>query len=261
MLQIQDTLRIKPSHILLALVSLTLLLQVALTKEQSLSEIKLKEDKFLKFVLEETPDYDMYVMTIQWGKTFCISQATCDRLGRVESNTLTIHGLWPSLKNKQRISVCHTGDKIHVKDDGSNIFNDLRKDWVTLKDSDHDDDFWTYEYNKHGYCYSYKYNQASPIPYFQKALDLYSSFSLARLIKDTLNVLPGQTVGYKPDELTSKFAARLGGDFFDLHCFFHDHKQYLLEIRLYLDLSFQRMVGFQESQNCHRDQDILIEYW
>ena len=44
-----------------------------------------------------------------------------------------------------------TGAEIPVVNDGTEIFKRMEVTWPSFMKSD--EDFWTHEYNKHGFCY------------------------------------------------------------------------------------------------------------
>ena len=72
-----------------------------------ISKIKTKEE--IKFLSDDTLlDYDMYVMSIQWGPTLCLESEICKRkIDSIEKNIFTLHGLWPNNSNGKKMMKCN----------------------------------------------------------------------------------------------------------------------------------------------------------
>ena len=75
-------------------------------------------------------NYDAYVMAVQWPNGFCSASNCNKRDSVVDRNAMTIHGLWPSLKNGNRLNECTSGKKII--DNSSSLFQSMRKNWPSL---------------------------------------------------------------------------------------------------------------------------------
>ena len=94
-------------------------------------------------------DYDSYVMAVIWVNGYCkVNNCTNPAINYLDPNIVTIHGLWPSLKNGKMLPECTSGVKIEETD--SKLFFDLKRSWPTFYGEY--TDFWEHEYNKHGYC-------------------------------------------------------------------------------------------------------------
>ena len=74
--------------------------------------------------LASTPDYDSLVLAVQWPSGLCASETSIctEKLAKMKKNTMTIHGLWPSLKSGKMLAQCNSGTTIDVENDGSEIF-------------------------------------------------------------------------------------------------------------------------------------------
>lgn len=208
-------------------------------------------------------NYDMYVFTLQWGPNFCLfsqDQESCEAklAAETEKNNLSIHGLWPSLINGDKLRDCNTGDQIPITDQPIEPFLTMRQVWPSLNQNSNDA-FWTHEFNKHGFCYTNRYNLKT-MDFFNKTLELYNKYNLYRLIKDTLAIKEGQTVEFDTNDLIQKFSASQGGLFFDLICGDLNGTQYLQEIRFYLDLNFDKYLGHHIGNTCDLNTKTSIKF-
>lgn len=114
-------------------------------------------------------NYDSYVFAVQWANGFCKVNGCGGREKVVETNTMTIHGLWPSLKSGKMLDTCTTG--VDVRDTGSALFQQLRKVWPSLNSPN--EKFWNHEYNKHGYCMVQENDWDGYEDYFEFVIDLF----------------------------------------------------------------------------------------
>ena len=125
-------------------------------------------------------NYDAYVMAVQWPNGFCSASKCNGRDSVVAKNAMTIHGLWPSLKNGNRLNECTSGKKII--DNSSSLFQSMRTNWPSLTNTKNVD-FWGHEYNKHGYCMVEEYGWSGYERYFQFVIDLHNR-SYKNIIKN-----------------------------------------------------------------------------
>ena len=200
-------------------------------------------------------DYDMYVFAVQWGKTMCLdgSKDVCpEKLPAIPNNKISIHGLWPNLQSGKYLPDCNQGTEIEVVDDGSEMFETMKKYWVSLANTD--EYFWTHEFNKHGYCYSTDYKE-----YFQTALDVFFDKNIPDIITDIWGEQTGDFV-VPYDEFVSKLNERFGGQFYTPKCKKYNGKYYLNEIRIALDLDFN-YIEAKLGNSCNSKYDVVIPYW
>ena len=120
-----------------------------------------------------TPEYDSLVLAIQWPNGVCAKQTSIckEKLAKMKPNTMSLHGLWPSLKSGKMLPACNTGKTINVENDGTPIFQRMEVTWPSFMKSD--EEFWTHEYNKHGFCYVNENHLSGYKDYFQKTLDFF----------------------------------------------------------------------------------------
>jgi ribonuclease T2 len=131
-----------------------------------------------------SPDYDMYVFSIQWGPTLCEDNQECkDKIKSIPKNIFTLHGLWPSYRNGKMIEECNKGELINVKITEEDLLKEMLTFWISYTSDNQN--FWNHEYNKHGYCYSERYKQYNPDNFFNKSMSLYNQYSLTTYAKST----------------------------------------------------------------------------
>ena len=141
------------------------------------------------FNLRQTKqNYDSYVMAVQWANGYCSAKGCGGKDAGVPKNTMTIHGLWPSLKNGKRLKECTSGVKITETD--PSLFSEMRTYWPSFAKSN--TDFWGHEYNKHGYCMVEEKGWKGYEDYFRAVLDLHKS-----TYKDLMTKAFGNTAGTK----------------------------------------------------------------
>ena len=75
-------------------------------------------------------DYDSYVMAVQWANGYCKANSCGNKADHVYKNTMTIHGLWPSLKSGKYLDDC-TSD-VDIVDDGSSLFTNMKQYWPSF---------------------------------------------------------------------------------------------------------------------------------
>jgi ribonuclease I len=107
-------------------------------------------------------------MCLKNKKSLCL-----ENFKNIEKFHLSIHGLWPGLSSGQMLEECNNGAQIEVVNDGSDTFKTLEKIWPSLSGSN--EDFWTHEYNKHGYCYNkrFQFDVENYKIFFDKTVELY----------------------------------------------------------------------------------------
>ena len=112
--------------------------------------------------------YDSYVMAVQWSNGYCKANNCGNKANHIYKNTMTIHGLWPSLKNGQYLSECTSG--IEIEEEKSELFENLKQYWPSFSKSNKY--FWEHEYNKHGYCMVEEYGWDGYEEYFEFVIEL-----------------------------------------------------------------------------------------
>ena len=113
--------------------------------------------------------YDSYAFAIQWPNGYCKINNCEIPLDSIETNIMTIHGLWPNLKNGNLLKTCTQG--VEIEEEDTELFHNMRKYWPSLKGSA--TDFWEHEYNKHGYCMVQEKGWDGYEEYFEFVIELY----------------------------------------------------------------------------------------
>ena len=185
--------------------------------------------------------YDSYVMAVQWSNGYCSAQNCGSKNANVETNTLTIHGLWPGLKTGKQLSACTSGVKI--QDDGSTTFSNLKKYWPSFSKSNID--FWYHEYNKHGYCMVEEYGWSGYKDYFNFVINLHLK-TYKDLIKKAFPGYSGSpTVTY--DKMKQAIQKVIPSATFMMKC----NSGYISEFYFYLEKSsFNPCTSYKFSGSC-----------
>ena len=181
------------------------------------------------FNLRETKQrisYDSYVFALQWPNGACGGSESCTVSKKTEKNILTIHGLWPSLKNGKQMPDCAKGEK--VPEGNSQVFNLMKKYWFSFQGANKD--FWQHEYNKHGYCMVQEKNWDDCEDYFSFAIKLY--LKSYRLLFQKAFGNQKRVLELDVNELKNKIQKVMPGANFKLRC---DRNKYLTEIHFYLE--------------------------
>jgi ribonuclease I len=222
--------------------------------EAPVSKLKFLEEKDVNSHIQtfyDTPDYDMYVFTVQWANTICLGSSYCKTKSRDWSprNSFTIHGLWPSLISGKILPDCMRGKYKIDTDSFDDTLIKMNKYWVSLKNSN-EEGFWGHEYSKHGYCYTQKYRKHDK-DYFDLALKLFIDMKLDVLgHKIFINKDRNQ---YTYSELISSFKKFLPEFYFELSCIIFDNKQYLSEVRFFFDMNVEPLEGIRYLTRCKKE--------
>lgn len=173
--------------------------------------------------------YDSYVFAVQWSNGFCESKGCGGKETVIDRNTMTIHGLWPSLKSGKRLPEC--GGRQHVKEDGSAIINRMKKVWPSLVKSN--PEFWDHEYNKHGACVNDEmgWDRNDYKKYFEFSINVFDQIGFANLIKKAFPYSSGETVTVTYEEMKNAIQEVYNGAVFKMNC----NGGYITEFYFYLE--------------------------
>ena len=207
------------------------------------------------------PEFDMYVFSLQWGKTICLQDSSCTTklINLQNKNILLMKAMMPWLSTKKGGVVRKCNQETDILIVGSDeIFNSAKQYWPSLENKGNED-YWSILYNYYGYCYTNKTNQNEYKYYFKKALEEYKNKTMSTLISNITNNAT-ETVYVSLDELNNTLYSVLGGNYFSLKCKSIKKKQYLEEIRLALDLDFnyKEMEEQFKDKSCKSNKNITI---
>ena len=185
--------------------------------------------------------YDFYVYSMSYGPTTCkIRGKQCyDILESKNNNQFIIHGLWPSYKNGIKPQMCNIGEDVPIYDNKSAYFNNLKKYWYSLYDSD--EYFWTHEYNTHGYCYIKRIeeNINDYQIYLNKTFDIYKNnfMDLFEYLYTNYSRFPGE---FKVNKtyLFSQLNKKYPNNSYYISCKYIGNEYYLNELKFKLDMNF-----------------------
>jgi len=169
---------------------------------------------------------------------------------------MTLHGLWPSYKNGKRLQTCNTETQIDVKGDASDLFDSMKIFWPSF--SKGNEEFWTHEYNKHGYCYIKKYNLREYRDFFMFVMDLFNRHRFDQIMLKAFGDLSGLQQ-FDMIDLTNHISQVMTGLHFDLDCKRFDSKQYLQEIRFFFDLDLEP-IQMRYPTDCKIGEPIYIDF-
>ncbi len=171
-------------------------------------------------------DFDSYVMAVQWANGYCSANNCGSKADHVYKNTMTLHGLWPSLKSGKYLSDCTSG--VTIVDDGSSLFTDMKQYWPSFSNSN--EYFWGHEYNKHGYCMVEEKGWSGYTDYFSYVIDLHK-----RTFNDLLtNAFPDYsdtTITISYNEMKSAIQSVIPNATFKMNC----KSKYVTEFYFYLE--------------------------
>ena len=187
-------------------------------------------------------DYDSYVMAVQWPNGYCLANNCEGRADHVTKNTMTIHGLWPSLKSGKYLDDCTTG--ISIEDDGSTLFQYMKQYWPSFS-ANGNEYFWEHEYNKHGYCMVEEYNWDGYEEYFSFVINLHLKSYRDLIIKAFPNY-SNTSVSLTYEQVITAIRKVIPNATFKMNC----KSKYIYEIYFYLEKDFTPSTNSQFSNTC-----------
>ena len=195
------------------------------------------------FNLRQTKqNYDSYVMAVQWPNGYCRANNCGKKADHIDKNTMTIHGLWPTLKSGKKLKTCTSG--ISIDDDDSQLFKDLKKYWPSFSNSNID--FWEHEFNKHGYCMTEEYEWDGYEEYFQFVLELFLKDYKDLIIK----AFPGyekKMINISYEQMKEKIQKIIPDATFKMNC----KSKYIYEFYFYLDKNYKPSVNSRFANSCN----------
>ena len=150
-----------------------LILGIMITIMLILTEIKGPEEE-----KADWNQYNAYIFSIIWPPSSCFSNNLdsefCFNITQNLNITynFTIHGFWPAYKSGRNPDTCNKNNDINITFD-EDYEKRLSLFWPQLHSSEQN--IWTNEYNKYGYCYNKRMNYSTKTDYklyFDKALEI-----------------------------------------------------------------------------------------
>ena len=186
-------------------------------------------------------DFDSYVLAVQWSNGYCKANNCGSKADHVYKNTMTIHGLWPSLKSGKYLDDCTSG--VTIVDDGSSLFKDMKQYWPSFSQSN--EGFWEHEYNKHGYCMVEEYGWDGYEDYFEYVINLHVKTYKDLIIK-AFPSYSSTTVTVTYEEMIKAIQKVIPNATFKLNC----KSNYIYEIYFYLEKNFTPSTSSRFSNTC-----------
>ena len=169
---------------------------------------------------------------------------------------MTLHGLWPNLRNGNMLPACNTGKDVPIRIADKSLLAAMQSDWPSYTGPD--EKFWTHEYNKHGFCYTEKTKTEGYVPYFSLGMEIFKKHNLENFISDLINESHEAEIAIKTDDLKALITKKFPLIKFDFDCKKFGTKSYLEEIRIYLDLDFNSFVPPKGHSDCSASAPIYI---
>ena len=188
----------------------------------------------------------------------CVDNVCWDKLKQIPTNTLSIHGLWPSNTTGVYLPNCNEGVEIPITHKGDELYNNLTTYWASSKASD--ENFWTHEFNKHGYCYTAKVGVDDPDVYFNYTLQKYHELGFPDLFNRMFHYPKETEIQIPHGEFIRVIEAMYPGARYKLLCREDTStgKRYLTEIYFYYDLEFKFIdVVFTPDDRCGSKEDLI----
>ena len=189
-------------------------------------------------------DYDSYVMAVQWSNGYCKANSCGSKADHVYKNTMTIHGLWPSLKSGKYLNDCTSG--VNIEDDGSELFLKMRQYWPSFN-SNGNEYFWKHEYNKHGYCMVEEYGWDGYEEYFEFVINLHLQ-TYKDLMLQAFPSAKTATVTY--EEMKTAIKKIIPNATFKMNC----KSKYIYELYFYVEKDFSPSTDSRFTNSCDSAQ-------
>ena len=193
--------------------------------------------------------YDSYVFAIQWPNGYCKVNGCEPYLDNMEANIMNIHGLWPSLKTGKSLKTCTSG--VQIVEENSKLFSDMKRYWPSFKGSNVD--FWSHEYNKHGYCMVEEFNWDDYDDYFKFVITLYLKDYKYLIQKAFSDRGSRQLYTITYEEMQKRIRAIIPNAVFKMNC----SLGYIFEFYFYLEKDFTPSKNSQFANNCKSGQLIF----
>jgi len=168
--------------------------------------------------------YDYFALAIQWGPSYCKVYG-CFPYGDIRR--WTIHGLWPTTIVQPYPAYCT--DVTYSAAAISSIEGQLRTWWPSYSAGNDHNAFWEYEFEKHGSCSMSHAQLNTQYKYFERTLNLHSTYSVATVLANA-GIVASDTKAYTLTQITNAFNSQWGV-VPDFDCSTTGGKSYLVEIR------------------------------
>jgi ribonuclease I len=223
--------------------------------------------------IDMVKEFDYYLFAFQCPLNFCYTlkdnkniTKCINKTKNVEKGKLTIHGLWPSILNKEVIDIahisCNKGKTIPITiNNKSDIYDKINKYWPS--GNKENNLFWTHEYNKHGYCYNArkKISTQDYEAYFKEVIRVFEEKKLYDLITDLYGVKSSYELNVT--ELQAKIKNKINGTIY-ISCVMINNTQYINEFQVAFNLSYayienKNIIPFGRNK-CNESVNAFLKY-
>lgn len=149
------------------------------------------------FVLSKHTEWTKLILTHHWPQSFC-SLEHCQQ----HFKYWTLHGLWPNHGIH-----CMPQWKFNMTEI-EDLRNEMDAYWPNLLHPT-SEEFWKYEWYKHGTCATTVESLNSQHKYFSKALELYHKFDLTGVLAKA-SIVPGEDT-YQAEDIENAIMEAYGG--------------------------------------------------
>ena len=204
-------------------------------------------------------NYDCYVFSMFWPSTSCETKwdgnAECYKLINDQgiNGHMIIHGLWPSYLSGEIPAPCNEANEtdyfIPKFDDEPDFEKNLELNWPGLYSGN--ENMWTHEYNKHGYCYikrNYLHVYDDYKIYFKKTVEIFDKYK--NMMNDLYPNKNGVVEIKTEDFITKLKNSKLGLNPENYALICNKKTQLLSEIRIIFDLNFNLINKQKLTGNC-----------
>lgn len=163
----------------------------------------------VSIVVAKSSEWDMFALSLTWPVTLCkFSELNKPPQKCVISSKLwTIHGLWPSARNRDHDPENCPISKPFNENEIQNLLEPLNKYWPNQFPRTPKCSFWKHEWEKHGRCATEVRETGSEHLYFNKTLSLRMKYNIDEILSSA-GIKPGEK--YQLQDIKSDLKQKLG---------------------------------------------------
>lgn len=197
-------------------------------------------------------EWDHFIFTIMWPQAACLKENSTDQVNQPmqphhedslqhntcviphNTNSWTIHGLWPTEGKSQGPEFCHGAPSFNP-DALKIIEDDLEQWWPNMFINTEKFNFWKHEWLKHGSC-SYKLASLnSELKYFNQSLSILHSLNMDNHLASS-GIVPSLDKTYQVEDVMEAVEKSLKTRA-SIYCFSKHQwqQQYLLQMEVCMD--------------------------
>ncbi|KAK6181179.1 hypothetical protein SNE40_009097 [Patella caerulea] len=196
--------------------------------------------------------FDFFTFTQDWPMVICVKDRSTGEKCHISRNVTgwTIHGLWPSVGSSKGPAFCNNSSKFN-ESAIEKLLPALDVYWPNLHSDTVRDDFWAYEWSKHGTCAKLVKETRNEYLYFKKALDLFQMINFTGILTD-IGVIPDDNKLYDVLDILNKITPRLSkvkGIKPRLSCYKYKEQFYLTSVIICFTKQFEMTSCLQKPRD------------